>query len=218
MNGIHSNARTTITTVAARPTATRRASLASATTLRYRSTVKMVEAELKTDERELIRAASRPAATRPFSPAGSRAPIMAGSAWSGSSSCSAPVLLSASARTPGKTKRNSGSCLSHAAKMVPRRALSMPLAASTRCTMNWSVHQYQTARMGAPNRMPVHGNSGWLTLRHRLNACGCTAACMPSQPPTAFRPITVTAIAPPRRTNICTMSVYSTARKPPHAV
>ena len=218
MNGIHRSARTTITTVARRPTVTSRASLAPFTMCRYRSTVKMVEAELKTDDRELIRAASSPAATRPLSPAGSRAPIMAGRAWSGSSSCNAPVLLSASARTPGSTKRNSGSCFSHAPRMVPRRALAMPLAASTRCTMNWSVHQYHTARIGAPNRMPVQGNSGWFMLRQRLKARGCTAACIPSQPPTALRPITVTAIAPPSSTNICTMSVYNTARSPPHAV
>ena len=207
MNGIHSSARITMTTVATRPTVTRRASLAAPARRRYRSTEKIVEAELNTDDSELIRAASRPAATRPFNPVGSSAPIMAGSAWSGSSSCSAPLLLSASARTPGSTNRNSGSCFSQAPRMVPRRAFRIPFAASTRCTMNWSVHQYQTARIGAPKRMPVQGNSGWLMSRHRLKACGCTAACMPSQPPTAFSPIRVTASAPPSRTNICTMSV-----------
>ena len=46
----------------------------------------------------------------------------------------------------GEDRARAGRC--------PRRA------DSTRWTMNWSVHQYQTPRIGAPNRMPVHGKSG----------------------------------------------------------
>ena len=44
---------------------------------------------------------------------------------------------------------------------LPWRVLR-PSRDSTRCTITWSVHQYQMPRIGAPKKMPVHGKSGSL--------------------------------------------------------
>ena len=84
--------------------------------------------------------------------------------------------------------------------------------------MYWSVHQYQTARIGAPNRTPVHGKSGSEVARQRLKKSGGAAARSSLQPPTAFKPTIVTTIAPPIMTNIWNMSDTSTARMPPMTV
>ena len=120
--------------------------------------------------------------------------------------------------TPGITNMNSGSSFRYPAKMVPARACSWSWAASTRCTMNWSVHQYQIPRIGAPNRIPVQGKSGSDIGFHRSMNAGATLCCMASHPPNADRPRTVTAIEPPTSTNICRRSVYRTARRPPKTV
>ena len=103
---------------------------------------------------------------------------------------------------------NSGRSLRNPPKIVPRRAWSTFVADSTRCTMNWSVHQYQTPRIGAPKRMPVQGKSGSDIGFQRLKKPGAraVASARPSRRARS-RPITVTATAPPISTNICSMSV-----------
>ena len=45
--------------------------------------------------------------------------------------------------TPGNTKRNTGRILRNAQNNGPSRAFFVSLAASTRCTIVWSQHQYQ---------------------------------------------------------------------------
>ena len=109
--------------------------------------------------------------------------------------------------TPGMTKMNTGSTFRKPPKMVPRRASSSLAADSTRWTMNWSVHQYQTPRIGAPKRMPVHGKSGSDIGFHMSKKLEPAVALSSPQPPSCPRPIKVTATAPPTSTNICTMSV-----------
>ena len=61
--------------------------------------------------------------------------------------------------------------------MAPRRAAASSFAASTRCTMYWSVHQYQRPTMGGVSTMPSQGNSGSSRGFHMSN----------SSPPTASR-------------------------------
>ena len=67
---------------------------------------------------------------------------------------------SAAAIIPGSTKMNTGRIFRNPANTVPVRASLTLRAASTRCTMCWSVHQYHTPRIGAPNTMPVQGKAG----------------------------------------------------------
>ena len=52
-----------------------------------------------------------------------------------------------------------GRILSAPASSAPARAWLSFFAPSTRCTIIWSVHQYQMPRIGAPKKMPVHGNA-----------------------------------------------------------
>ena len=84
--------------------------------------------------------------------------------------------------------------------------------------MNWSVHQYHTPNIGAPNRMPVHGKLGSLAGFHMSRKPGPAVRIISPQPPSASSPTIVTATAPPISTNIWIMSVYSTARSPPNTV
>ena len=109
--------------------------------------------------------------------------------------------------TPGITKMKSGSTLRKPPKIAPRRALSPFFAASTRWTMNWSVHQYQTPRIGAPSRMPVHGKLGSVTGFHMSKNVLPAPAYRPLQPPTASSPMNRTTADPPTNTKACSMSV-----------
>jgi hypothetical protein len=84
--------------------------------------------------------------------------------------------------------------------------------------MNWSVHQYQTPRIGAPKRIPVQGKFGSLAGFHRERKSGPTDWISMSQPPSAASPATVTVTAPPMSTNSWSRSVYSTAVSPPKMV
>ncbi len=102
---------------------------------------------------------------------------------------------------------NSGSSLRKPPKIVPRRASSMPCADSTRWTMNWSVHQYQTPRIGAPKRIPVQGKLGCDAGSHMSKKLLSTAPCSAAQPPSSASPISVTSTAPPTSTNIWIISV-----------
>ena len=68
-----------------------------------------------------------------------------------------PVFASASAIMPGMMKMNTGRSFRNAAKIVPRRASRSFGAPRARCTMYWSVHQYQRPMIGAQNSMPSHG-------------------------------------------------------------
>ena len=68
------------------------------------SLVNKVEQELNTDASELIKAASRPAATSPLNPAGSTCIIKAGNAWSAASHSSSPLSLSAKCNYTGDQK------------------------------------------------------------------------------------------------------------------
>ena len=83
----------------------------------------------------------------------------------------------------------------------------MVLAASTRCTMCWSVHQYHTPRMGAPNTTPVHGKSGWFIGFHIEKKSAGSFASSPDHPPTALRPINMSAAEPKISTTACITSV-----------
>ena len=58
---------------------------------------------------------------------------------------------------PGMMKMKTGSSFSSEAKIVPRRASRSLGAPSVRCTMYWSVHQYQRPMIGAQNSIPSHG-------------------------------------------------------------
>ena len=83
----------------------------------------------------------------------------------------------------------------------------MLFAASTRCTMCWSVHQYQMPRIGAPNTMPVHGKSGWLIGFHIEKKPAGTFASSPENPPTRERPIAISVTEPRMSTIACSTSV-----------
>ena len=80
-------------------------------------------------------------------------------------------------------------------------------AASTRCTMCWSVHQYQIPRIGAPKTMPVHGKSLWFDGFHIEKKSGGTAARRPENPPTACRPMNISVTEPTMSTTACITSV-----------
>src|SRR5438128_356014 len=146
MNGIHKRPKPTSRTVVIRPTATNRCSLASGRSLRYTSHVSSVEQELNAEASELISAAGKGAATRAGNAASADPPRM--------------PEYKAAAMTPGNTKMNTGRIFKNPAKMVRVRGALTFFAASTRCTMCWSVHQYHTPRIGAPNTMPVQGKLG----------------------------------------------------------
>ena len=132
--------------------------------------VKSVELELKAEERELINAANNPAMAIPFRPLGKKLVIMAGKALSASSKekLISPFCIKAKAITPGIKKINTGSNFRYPAKRAPFRALVMSFADKARCTIYWSVHQYQIPNIGAPNNIPVQGYSVSLAGRHRL--------------------------------------------------
>ena len=102
--------------------------------------------------------------------------------------------------------------------MVPRRAILRLRAASVRCTMYWSVHQYQSPTMGAAKSMPGQGKSGSFQGRHRLSMVGPQASRTSPQPPILNRPMEVMAREPTMSTTACMASVYTTARMPPMTV
>src|SRR5690242_740628 len=187
MNGIHTSPRPVRRTVETRPTETSCASVAFGRILRYTSHVSSVEHELNADASELIRAASMPANTSPLSPSGNNRVTSVGNAVSPAWCTSAYNAL---AMTPGSTKMNTGRIFRNPAPIVPFLASETFLAASTRCTMCWSVHQYQMPRIGAPNTMPVHGKLGWLIGFHIEKKSAGTFAASPDHPPTAARPTT----------------------------
>ena len=110
--------------------------------------------ELNSDASELIRAARMPQTTNPLDAGGQErghqrreCRIRHGTA---DSHCQAtagrysiPLVDMAKAIMPGIRKRKTGVILRNAPKMAPRRACFWSRPESTRCTMNWSVHQYQ---------------------------------------------------------------------------
>ena len=130
--------------------------------------------ELNRDASELIRAARIPQTTSPFTPAGSNFATSVGKAASGIDSLNTspliitPFLLNAKAIIPGIRKRNTGSSFRYAPKMAPRRACFISLPERTRCTMYWSVHQYQKPMMEEPISAPSHGYCG-----SRLSRINC---------------------------------------------
>ena len=94
----------------------------------------------------------------------------------------------------------------------------MLFAESTRWTMNWSVHQYQTPTTGRPKRMPVHGKFGSDAGFQRLMRSGPASVHIAPQPPRARRPNTVMVSEPATMTKTCRKSVKRTARSPPRTV
>ena len=132
--------------------------------------VKSVEHALNAPASELMSAASRPATTRPRTPAGRIDLTISGNAACAASGIgfpetstmtpkagALPVRASASAIIPGMMKMKTGSNLRNPAKIEPRRACCSLGAASARCTMYWSVVQYHSPTIGAQNNMPSHG-------------------------------------------------------------
>src|SRR6056297_2243957 len=107
------------------------------------STVNKVEHELNTEAKELIKAAKSPAATNPRSPDGNKLLIKTGNASSGLSQCSSPRIFKVKAITPGIKNKNTGKSFNKAPKMVPLLPSLIFFAVNARCTMYWSVHQYQ---------------------------------------------------------------------------
>src|SRR6478752_4307543 len=76
--------------------------------------------------------------------------------------------------------RYGGKSFRNAAKMLPRRACVSLGAASARCTMYWSVHQYQRPMIGAQIAMPSHGK--WSLKYHAMRVGSFTGAQVPSTP------------------------------------
>ena len=114
-----------------------------------------------------INAASSAAIINPTSPFGSRLMMSVGNAMSPFVTWPAALNVnrsrySAYAMSPGITSRNTGRIFRKPAKIVPALAWPSSFAESTRCTITWSVHQYQIPRIGAPRKIPVHGKSGSL--------------------------------------------------------
>src|ERR1051325_8367635 len=185
MNGIHTSPRPVRMTVEMRPTRTNCASEAPGRILRYTSHVSSVEHELNADASELIRAGDGPAKPSRLSPSGNSRVTSAGNAVSPAWCTSAYNAL---AMTPGSTKMNTGRIFRNPAPIVPFLASETFLAASTRCTMCWSVHQYQVPRSGAPNTIAAHGNSGWFLGFHIEKKWAGPFAARPDHPPPAARP------------------------------
>ena len=77
--------------------------------------------------------------------------------------------------------------------------------------MNWSVHQYQTPRMGAPKRIPVQGNEGWLAGSHISKKAGSLAALSAPTPPKRTRAEMVTATAIDEDVDVIGLSMLSGA-------
>ena len=121
-----------------------------------------------------------------------------------------------------------GSSLSIPAKMLPRRASVSFRAPRARCTMYWSVHQYQRPMIGAQRSIPGHGKlplkyhairfgsstgaqapsipSGMIGF-HRLKRSGSRASRSPPQPPSADSPNQVKRPEPTTSTSVCSASV-----------
>src|SRR5690554_6755574 len=109
--------------------------------------------------------------------------------------------------------------------MVPRRDCFMSRPESTRCSINWSVHQYQKPIMADPRITPVHGKSGSLGDRIRLViespwivTLALQISIISFQPPTLMRPNPRTAMEPTSKIGVCKTDVYSTAFIPPNVV
>ncbi len=129
---------------------------------------------------------------------------------------------------PGTMKMNTGSSFMKAAAMLPRRAIVSFGAASARCTMYWSVHQYHRPTIGAQNNMPSQGK---LSLKYQairpVSFTGAQVASMPagtsgfqrlnmfepqtvrnsSQPPSSISPNTVTIAEPMMKMIVWRVSV-----------
>ena len=182
------------------------------------STVKRVEQELKTEAKELIRAANSPAATKPRSPEGNKLLINIGKASSGESQCNSPLIFKVSAMIPGIRNRNTGNNFNTAPKIVPRRPSFIFLAVNARCTMYWSVHQYQIPTIVLVINSEGHGKSGSVAGLHILKYSGVKVSVILSHPPTLSSPIKVKTVAPKINRTACKVSVYTTARIPPNTV
>ena len=89
---------------------------------------------------------------------------------------------------PGMRKIMTGMTLRAAPQIVPRRAIVRFLAASVRCTMYWSVHQYQIPMIGEAMQMASHGkslsDSG--CQRAYWEACVAVKSRSPLQPPSSL--------------------------------
>ena len=113
-----------------------------------------------------------------------------------------------------------GQTLRKPPQMAPRRASVSDLAASIRCTMYWSVHQYQTPMIGEAIMTPSHGNVGSESGRHSENRstfCAATA-CSSPHPPSRSSPKMVMNSEPRSSSPVWSTSVYTTARSPPRTV
>src|SRR5580765_1833071 len=124
----------------------------------------MVDAELNTELIAPINAASKAAIINPTSPVGSNRTTISGYAMSPLVTFPPTTLnnfgYSPKAIIPGSTSTNTGNTFKNPAKIVPALACPSSFADSTRCTITWSVHQYQMPKIGAPRKIPVHGYDG----------------------------------------------------------
>ena len=150
--------------------------------------MKIVEHELKTDAKELIKAAISPPATKPFNPTGKSVLTRIGNAWSLFSKIITPCLSKAKAIIPGIKNIKMGSIFRYAPKIAPLLPILILLAASVLWTIYWSVHQYHIPTIVPPNNKPVHGKLGSLIGRHILKCSGPTVSLKLLQPPTSVNP------------------------------
>src|SRR3989442_4897629 len=67
---------------------------------------------------------------------------------------------------PGSTSRNTGRIFRNPAKIVPAFAWPSSRAESTRCTITWSVHQYQMPRIG--DRKSTRLNSSHVRISYAV--------------------------------------------------
>ena len=105
-------------------------------------------AEFRAAEQVCIAAANMAAVTSPFSPMGSMCVTMKVYAYFASVGDWPPntawfCWTRATQNTPGSTKRKTGRILRNPQNNGPSRAFLSSRAASTRCTIVWSQHQYQ---------------------------------------------------------------------------
>ena len=134
--------------------------------------VKMVEALLKAEEREDMRAAIITDNINPISPCGNVLRTSCGKARFEQPSSLPHAALhdseSGHAMISGNSTRdiipgiiivNMGRVFKKPANTVPARACTRFLAPSVLCTITWSVHQYHMPVIGSENITPIHGKS-----------------------------------------------------------
>src|SRR6056297_31857 len=119
-------------------------------------------------------AANNPAATNPLKPDGNRLLIKTGKASSAFSQCNSPRIFNVRAITPGIKNKNTGKSFNKAPKIVPRLPSLIFFAVKARCTIYWSVHQYQIPVIVLAISSEGQGKSGSEADLHIFRYSGVT--------------------------------------------